>query len=56
MKGVSRELWPLLRMTYPDGAESLAEDPFVPGRALFRSKLLLFGAVPIDWSELTPAP
>lgn len=53
MEGVSRELWPLLRMTYPDGAESLVPEPFVPGRQLFRSTLLLFGALPVDRSDLT---
>ena len=53
MKGVSRELWPLLRMTYPKGAESLVPEPFVPGKALFRSRLLLFGLLPVDRSDLT---
>ena len=53
MKGVSRELWPLLRMTYPKGADSLVPDPLVPGRALFRSYLLFFGAIPVDRSDLT---
>jgi ligand-binding SRPBCC domain-containing protein len=53
MKGVSRELWPLLRMTYPGGADSLVREPFVPGERLFRSRLLLFGILPIDRSDLT---
>ncbi len=53
MKGVSRELWPLLRMTYPKGAESLLVDPFVPGKLLFRSRLFLFGFLPVDRSDLT---
>ncbi len=53
MKGVGRELWPLIRMTYPEGAESLVPEPFVPGEALFRSRLLLFGFLPIDRSNLT---
>lgn len=53
MKGVSRELWPLIRMTYPEGSDSLVPDPFVPGETLFRSRLLLFGAIPIDRSDLT---
>ena len=52
MSGVGRELWPLLRMTYPHGAEKL-DGPFVPGQPLFRSWLLLFGIVPIDRSDLT---
>ena len=53
MKGVSRELWPLLRMTYPAEAESLIPEVLVPGRPLFRSTLLLAGLIPIDWSDLT---
>lgn len=53
MKGVSRELAPLVRMTYPEGAESIDLDPFVPGKALFRSWLLLFGVIPVDRSDLT---
>jgi hypothetical protein len=53
MKGVSRELWPLLRMTYPKDAESLMTESFVPGERLFRSRLLLFGVLPIDRSDLT---
>ncbi len=53
MEGVGRELRPLLRMTYPDGAESLVPQPFVPGERLFRSTILLFGVLPVDWSDLT---
>jgi ligand-binding SRPBCC domain-containing protein len=53
MKGVSRELWPLIRMTYPAGAESLVAKPFVPGQVLFRSRLLLLGFLPVDQSDLT---
>ncbi|UCH28804.1 MAG: hypothetical protein JSV06_11065, partial [Myxococcales bacterium] len=53
MKGVTQELWPLMRMTYPKGAESLVPDPFVPGETLFRSRLLLFGLIPIDRSDLS---
>ncbi len=53
MKGVGKELWPLIRMTYPQGAESLVPEPFVPGQVLFRSRLLLFGLLPVDRSDLT---
>ncbi len=53
MKGVSQELWPWLRMTYPKGAESLVVDPFVPGALLFRSRLLLLGVFPVDRTDLT---
>ena len=53
MKGVGRELWPLIRMTYPEGAESLVPVPFEPGKVLFRSRLLLFGLLPVERSDLT---
>ena len=53
MKGVAQELWPLIRMTYPKDAESLVQEPLIPGRPLFRSHLLLLGIVPIDRSDLT---
>lgn len=52
MNGVSRELWPLLRMTHPKGMASLMPDSFVPGEVLFRSTLLLFGVIPVDRTEL----
>jgi ligand-binding SRPBCC domain-containing protein len=53
MDGVSRELWPLMRMTYPADREALGGSAFVAGRPLFRSCLLLFGVLPIDRSDLT---
>ena len=53
MRGVSRELWPLIRMTYPEGSDSLVPEPLVPGETLFRSTLLLYGAMPVDWTDLT---
>lgn len=53
MRGVSRELRPWIRMTYPADAESLVTEPFVAGERLFRSSLLLFGIVPIDRTDLT---
>ena len=53
MKGVSFELWPLVRMTVPEGSDSLVEEPLTLGRPLFRSTLLLLGVLPVDRSDLT---
>jgi ligand-binding SRPBCC domain-containing protein len=47
MVGVGKELWPFLRMTY------IVRDPFRAGERLFRSRLLLFGVLPVDYSDLT---
>ena len=53
VEGISAELWPLLRMTTPRGVHNLADLNFKSGRRLFRSYLLLFGFLPIDYSDLT---
>ena len=53
MRGVNRELFPLVRMTHPRGLESL-DDAEVPlGRRAFRSWILLAGLLPIDYDDLT---
>jgi ligand-binding SRPBCC domain-containing protein len=51
-EGVNDELMPIVRMTCP--AEHRRIDPAtVPlGRPWFRSWLLLFGVLPIDWDHL----
>lgn len=53
MDGVNHELGPFLRMTYP--AEAARLDPAsVPiGTRAFRSWMLLFGLLPVDWDDLT---
>lgn len=52
MAGVNQELAPLLRMTYPPAQRNLPTA--VPlGRRAFRSWLLLFGLVPIEYDDLT---
>jgi ligand-binding SRPBCC domain-containing protein len=52
MAGVNDELWPFLRMTHPPGLDRLPDD--VPtGVRLFRSWILLFGVLPIDYDDLT---
>ena len=53
MEGISRELWPILRMTAPHGVKSIGDVPIEPGNPLFRSWILLFGIIPIDRSDLT---
>ncbi|HYF62849.1 MAG TPA: hypothetical protein VD886_08530 [Herpetosiphonaceae bacterium] len=53
MSGVNREFFPLLRMTSPPGlaGRDLADAPL--GRPAFRSWILLFGLLPIDYDDLT---
>jgi hypothetical protein len=53
IEGISTELSPLLRMTYPASASRLTVAEVEPGRRLFRSWILLFGLFPIDRSDLT---
>ena len=52
MPGVNHELGPWVRMTAPTNARF---DPSVvkPGERLFRSRLLLFGVLPVDYDDLT---
>jgi ligand-binding SRPBCC domain-containing protein len=53
MAGINRETMPVFRMTGPADFASLADASFSPGVPLFRSRILAFGFVPIDWSDLT---
>ena len=53
IEGISAEMWPYLRMTIPGGVRSLADVHPEPGAPLFRSWVLLFGVLPIDYSDLT---
>lgn len=53
LDGISAEMRPLLRMTAPPGVRSLAHVEVTPGKPLFRSRLLLFGVLPIGHSDLT---
>ncbi|MGH2725870.1 MAG: hypothetical protein ACRDKS_02725 [Actinomycetota bacterium] len=46
------ELWPVLRMTHPRGLDRLPDDA-PTGVRLFRSWILLFGILPIDFDDLT---
>lgn len=53
VRGISLEMRPFFRMTAPAGVQSLADVEFEPGKRLFRSRVFLFGVVPIGYSELT---
>jgi ligand-binding SRPBCC domain-containing protein len=53
VEGISRELWPILKMTVPRHLRTLGDTPVEPGQPLFRSWVLLFGVLPIDRSDLT---
>ena len=53
VKGISAEMWPYFRMTAPRNVRTLNDLPFRPGQRLFRSYLFLFGALPIDYSDMT---
>lgn len=50
--GVNAEFWPLLRMTFPLGVTDLSQG-WDSGRKLFRSWLLLFGVLPVEYDDLT---
>jgi ligand-binding SRPBCC domain-containing protein len=49
--GINRELWPL-RMTHPPGHARLTPETTPLGRPAFRSWILLFGLVPVDFDDL----
>jgi hypothetical protein len=51
--GIRRELRPLLDMSVPPGVASLADVTVAPGARLFRSRMRLFGLIPIGHSDLT---
>ena len=52
MRGVNREFFPLVRMTCPVPDGRLPSPPPL-GQRLFRSWILLFGLLPIDYDDLT---
>src|SRR5581483_7940017 len=51
--GISRELWPIMKMTVPRHLARIDDVRIEPGKRLFRSWVLLFGVVPVDRSDLT---
>jgi ligand-binding SRPBCC domain-containing protein len=52
-EGVNDELRPLLRMTAPATVRALEPSDVVLGERIFRSWVLLFGVLPIDYDDLT---
>jgi ligand-binding SRPBCC domain-containing protein len=52
MRGVNREFFPLVRMTWP-GPDGRLNAPTALGQRLFRSWILLFGLLPIDYDDLS---
>lgn len=51
--GVNRELWPLVRMTCPPALQRLTPEAFPPGRTAFRSWILLFGLLAVEYDDFT---
>ena len=49
---VNREFRPVLRMTFPNGTRRITE-PLVLNQTKFRSWLLLFGVLPIEYDDLS---
>jgi ligand-binding SRPBCC domain-containing protein len=55
IEGVNHELGPWLRMTAPPGVDQIDLDEVPLGKRWFRSRVLLFGVVPVDYDDLTVA-
>ena len=53
LEGISREMWPYFRMTFPHGVRSLKDLQIKPGVRMFRSFVFLFGFLLIDYSDMT---
>jgi ligand-binding SRPBCC domain-containing protein len=51
-EGINAELKPLLRMTAPASIRALDPAEVVLGERIFRSWVLLFGVLPIDFDDL----
>jgi len=53
VEGIRAEMRPFLHMTAPRGFRSLRDVKVTPGERLCRSYVLLFGVLPIDYSDMT---
>lgn len=51
-EGINSELSPFLAMTWPKDAPPISIDALPLGRPLFRSWILLFGLLPIDYDDI----
>jgi ligand-binding SRPBCC domain-containing protein len=51
--GVNQELWPWACMTYPATVPRLTPKTVPLGRTAFRSWILLFGFIPVDYDDFT---
>jgi ligand-binding SRPBCC domain-containing protein len=52
-EGINHELGPWLRMTVPARFRALDAETVPVGERLFRSWILLFGVIPVDYDDLT---
>jgi hypothetical protein len=50
---INREFRHLLRMSYPRHLAKMTPETFPLGRVAFRSWLLLFGFIPVDYDDIT---
>jgi hypothetical protein len=53
MRGVNAELWPMVRMTVPEGMEDVSISAMPLGQPAFKSRILILGFIPFDVHELT---
>lgn len=51
--GILAEMRPYLRMTTPKDLRSLNDIEVTPGEAMFRSRVLVFGFIPLGHSDMT---
>jgi ligand-binding SRPBCC domain-containing protein len=50
---INRELRPLLRMSYPPHLARITPETFPLGKVAFRSWILLFGLIPVEYDDIT---
>ena len=53
VRGINDECWPLFRMTAPARVREQGLGAVVLGERLCRSWVLLFGALPVDYDDIT---